>query len=156
MKTLDPDQLEVARILFSLPGATGFALAGGTALLLSGAIERPTRDIDAFMAAQPGIDHGNVQPLADELAAALAARKILAILDRAEGRDFTDLHTLSQRHQRDGIIAWAQQLDAGLTASAITHSFSHLDRLDDSELPTEEPDVIRDVFADWSRELRRD
>lgn len=212
MRTLDPDQLEVARILFALPSATGFALAGGSALLLSGAIERPTRDIDAFIAAQPGIDHGNVEPLANELAAALAAndwtthvvrshvtftrleatrqgttveidlavdsaplfpirmidglpvlasqdlaaRKILAILDRAEGRDFTDLHALSQRHRRDEIIAWAQQLDAGLTTSAIAHSFAHLDRLDDSELPTEEPDVIREVFADWSLELRRD
>jgi hypothetical protein len=73
MTTLDPDQLEVAKILFALPSATGFALAGGSALLLSGAIERPTRDIDAFIAAQPGMDHGNVQPLAEELAAALTA-----------------------------------------------------------------------------------
>jgi len=209
MKTLDPDQLEVARVLFALPSATGFALARGSALLLSGAIERPTRDIDAFIAAQPGIDHGNVQPLAEELAAALAsngwtthivrshvtfarleatrqgtiveidlavdspllfpirmidglpalasqdlaARKILAILDRAEGRDFTDLHTLSQQYQRDEIIAWAQQLDAGLTTSAIAHSFAHLDRLDDNELPTGEPDVVREVFADWTLEL---
>ena len=64
MNTLDPDQLEVARILFALPSATGFALAGGSALLLSGTIERPTRDIDAFIAARPGIHHGNVQPLA--------------------------------------------------------------------------------------------
>ena len=48
----------------------------------------------------------------------LAARKILAILDRAEGRDFTDLYTLSQHFQREEIIAWAQQLDAGLTTSA--------------------------------------
>ncbi len=86
----------------------------------------------------------------------LAARKILAILDRAEGRDFTDLHTLSQRHRRDEIIAWAQRLDAGLTTSAIAHSFAHLDRLDDSELPTEEPGVVRDVFAGWTLELRRD
>ena len=212
MKTLDPDQLEVARVLFALPSATGFALAGGSALLLSGTIERPTRDIDAFIAAQPGVHHGDVQPLAHELAAALAAndwtthivrshetftrleatrqsttveidlavdspplfpihtidglpvlapqdlaaRKILAILDRAEGRDFTDLHTLSRRFQRDEIVAWAQQLDAGLTTGAIADSFAHLHRLDNNELPTDQPDTVREVFAAWALDLRRD
>ncbi len=53
MTSLDTAQLNIARILFSLPAAGGFALAGGSALVVHGAIDRPTRDIDAFVAAKP-------------------------------------------------------------------------------------------------------
>ncbi len=51
MSRLDSKQLEVAGLLFALPEADGFALAGGCALLALDAIDRPTRDIDAFIAA---------------------------------------------------------------------------------------------------------
>ncbi len=71
MTTLDPNQLEVARLLFSLPSAAGYALAGGSALLAAGVIDRPTRDVDAFVAARPGPSPGDVRPLAGDLAAAL-------------------------------------------------------------------------------------
>lgn len=47
-------QQEVARILFGLPESPGFALAGGSALVLLGVIDRPTRDLDAFVAARAG------------------------------------------------------------------------------------------------------
>ena len=45
-------QLQIAQLLFDLPEARGFALAGGSALLALGTIDRPTRDIDAFVAAR--------------------------------------------------------------------------------------------------------
>ncbi len=74
MTPLDPIQAGVALLLFSLPESTGFAIAGGVALLAHGTIDRPTRDIDAFAAAQPGPTPGDVT----ELATALHGRLVKA------------------------------------------------------------------------------
>lgn len=209
MSSLEPAQHDIAQILFGLPAAAGFALAGGSALVAHGAIERPTRDIDAFIAARPGSPPGDVRPLASALVDALgaedwavvvvrdhatftrliatrqgdgveidlavdsptlfppaiidgiptlttqdlAARKILAIIDRAEGRDFTDLHALQQRFGRDDCVSWAQQLDVGLTSTAVAEAFNQLSRLGDNELPTDDPNLIRTCFFEWSTEL---
>ena len=84
----------------------------------------------------------------------LAARKVLAILDRAEGRDYTDLCALVKRFSRKACVDWALQLDAGLTTTAIADAFGGLDRLADAELPSPEPDVVRGLFTAWSIELR--
>jgi hypothetical protein len=210
MSSLEPHQLEIAYILFEQPAAVGFCLAGGSALLALGAIDRPTRDIDAFVAARPGPAPGDVRPLAAELTDALAAvgwevtlirshdtftrlvanrsdigveidlavdspplfpienidrlpvlapqdlaaRKILATLDRAEARDFTDLFALVERFGRDDCISWARQLDTGLTTTAIADALDQLDRLDDDELPTTRPVEVRSAFATWASELR--
>jgi hypothetical protein len=45
---LSPLQLRVARIIAGLDEATGFALAGGAALIVRGEVERRTRDLDFF------------------------------------------------------------------------------------------------------------
>ncbi len=55
----------------------------------------------------------------------LAARKILAILDRTEGRDFTDLRALSPRLGRAQCVGWAQQLDSGVSEHAVSPTLSH-------------------------------
>lgn len=83
----------------------------------------------------------------------LAARKILAIVDRAEGRDFTDLQALEARYSKTECVQWALAPDSGLTQQAIGHAFGHLDRLVDSELPTAEPDTTRAFFSGWRGEL---
>lgn len=213
MNRLTALQREAARLLFGLPESAGFALAGGSALVALGVIDRPTRDLDAFIAAQHSDPPGDVNPLVRAYKSALvghgwsvelirrhatfarlvaaldgetieidlavdspplfpiehvndiptlaaedlAARKILAVLDRAEGRDFTDLWILAQRCGRDKCIVWAQQLDPGVTDSSIAHAFDQLARLRDDELPCqrrEQPDV-RQWFAQWSTDLRR-
>ncbi len=210
MTTLDPNQLLVARLLFSLPSAQGYALAVGAALLALGVIDRPTRDVDAFVAARPGASPGDVRPLVGEAVPALeaagwtvetvrlhqtfarlvakhesgvveidlavdspplfafgdvdgipvlaledlAARKILAILDRAEGRDFTDLLALAERFSPAECIEWARRLDEGITPATIADSFEKLDRLGDHELPTDDPDGLRASFRAWSHDLR--
>jgi hypothetical protein len=41
-------QTAVAHLFFSLPESQGFFLAGGLALIVAGAVDRPTKDIDAF------------------------------------------------------------------------------------------------------------
>lgn len=209
MTKLAPAQLEVARCLFGLPEAEGFALAGGAALLAHGTIERPTRDIDAFAGAKAGPTPGDVRPLSRVLATRLsedgwtvtvvrshetfgrliaakdgeeveidlavdsprlfpteviddipmlaepdlAARKVLAILDRSEGRDFTDLEALQATLGREQCVRWAKELDTGVTNEAIASSFSNLNRLDDSELPTTTPASTRSLYDQWRAEL---
>ena len=84
----------------------------------------------------------------------LAARKILAIIDRAEGRDFTDLDALQQQYGQGNCINWAQQLDSGLTTTAIADAFTKIRRLTDTELPTKDPGATRDCFSNWINDLR--
>lgn len=211
MSGLSDVQLAVARLLFDLPEARGFALAGGSALLALGAIDRPTRDLDAFVAAKAENPPGDVGPLVAALRARLAgegwaisidrelgtfarllverngeeveidlavdssplfpledvdglpvlsgpdlaARKVLAILDRAEGRDFTDLRTLADRYSKAECIRWAQALDAGVRTSDVASAFTKLTRLRDADLPCPPQAVppLRAWFEAWSTDL---
>jgi hypothetical protein len=206
-------QRRAARILFELPDSAGFALAGGSALVALGVVDRLTRDLDAFIAAEPRNPPGDVRPLARSFTAALAAerwtvalvrdhvtfarllatldgetievdlavdspplfplqqvdgipaltaedlatRKVLAILDRTEGRDFTDLWALSTRLGRAECIAWAQQLDSGVSEHDVADAFMRLERLGDDELPCvpAKRAAVRTWFVDWTTELRR-
>jgi len=86
----------------------------------------------------------------------LAARKVLAVLDRAEGRDFTDLWVLAREHGRAETITWAEQLDSGVTAGQIAAAFDQLDRIHDDDLPCRRSDrpAVRIRFARWSEQLR--
>ena len=211
VSALSDEQLEIARVLFGLPGAAGFALAGGSALVALNIVDRETRDIDAFVAARPGHDPGDVRPFAsmltdnlrplgwtartmmfqttfcrllvsrDEIEVEvdlavdspplfavdtvnnlpvlttpdLAARKILAILDRSEGRDFSDLWALSRRLGKAECLGWARQLDHGIEPAHVAAAFGRIDRLDDSEFPVPIASVaeIRTWYLDWSNEL---
>lgn len=214
MSGFSDGQLDVARLLFALPEAQGFALAGGSALLALGAIGRATRDIDAFVAARPETPPGDVGPLVAALCSRLlaggwavtvdrelvtfarlvarrddeavevdlavdspplfplevvnglpvlsgqdlAARKVLAILDRAEGRDFTDLRALAERYSQAECIRWAKELDAGIRTADIARAFTKLERLRDAELPCppEAVSPVRTWFARWSTDLLAD
>lgn len=75
-------QLQIAQLLFDLPEARGFALAGGSALLALGTIDRPTRDIDAFVAAKAETPPGDVGPLATALRDRLLADGWAVKIDR--------------------------------------------------------------------------
>lgn len=211
MSGFSEPQLDVARRLFGLPEARGFALAGGSALLALGTIDRPTRDIDAFVAAKPETPPGDVGPLVAALrdrlledgwavtvdrelvtfarllatrngdgveidlavdspplfplevvdglpvlcGPDLAARKVLAILDRAAGRDFTDLKALAERFSKGDCIRWAQELDSGVRAVDIAAAFTRLDRLADADLPCSSSAApgLRAWFHRWSADL---
>lgn len=65
---LSDAQREIATILFGLAEARGFVLAGGSALVAHGAVDRETRDIDAFVQALPTQPPGDVTALADQAA----------------------------------------------------------------------------------------
>lgn len=211
MSGFSAGQLEIAQLLFELPEARGFALAGGSALLALGTIDRPTRDIDAFVAAKAETPPGDVGPLVAALRVRLlaegwavtidrefvtfarlvvtrdgdaveidlavdapplfplevidglpvlsgpdlAARKVLATLDRAEGRDFTDLRALAERYSQAECIRWAHDLDAGVRTSDIAGAFTKLTRLGDADLPCRAEAVpsLRTWFGEWSTDL---
>lgn len=63
---LRPLQEQVARIVASLPEATGFALAGGAALVVGRVVDRSTKDLDFF-----GPSADDVQNLLEALEVAL-------------------------------------------------------------------------------------
>jgi len=98
----------------------------------------------------PTEDIGGIPILAES---DLAARKVLAILDRAEGRDFTDLQALQATLGRDRCITWAKDLDAGISNTDVAAAFAKLERLADTELPTPNPAGTRRLFTEWAAAL---
>ncbi len=212
MSELSPFQRRVAEVLFNLPEADRYALAGGAALILRRIISRETADLDAFIAARPGPDPGTVDALAEAFAAAahdfgwtvqtsrrnstfcryfvssggdrtevdlavdsppleppeavgglpvltsldLGGRKVLAIVDRLETRDYTDLYALAGILGRRTCIEVALSMDAGLRATDIADAFARVTSLLDRRFPegTEDPALIRRYFTDWADELR--
>ena len=70
MSGLTDFQTEVVRLFFSLPGSSGFLLAGGGALLASGLTDRPTEDLDFF----GEVGRSNVAVARDELETAIVER----------------------------------------------------------------------------------
>jgi hypothetical protein len=88
----------------------------------------------------------------------LAGRKVLATLDRAEARDFTDLWSLSRLLGRTACVAAAQRLDDGVDATSIHAAFANIGRLTDDEFPAapDDVDAVRRWFIDWRRDLEGD
>ncbi len=214
MSDLLPVQRDLARLLFSLPEAAGYALAGGAALVVRQIVDRDTRDLDAFIAATPGPTPGTVDLLADAFTEAarragwtlqttrrhptfcrfildrdddtveldlavdsplletptaidgipvltpldLAARKVLAIVDRLEARDYTDLHALAHLVGQQICIDSALTMDAGLTVGAIVEAFKRIDRIADDRYPERATDAAttRRYFTTWALELLDD
>jgi hypothetical protein len=61
----------------------------------------------------------------------LAARKVLAIVDRLEARDYTDLYALAHLVGQQICIDSALAMDAGLGVSAIAEAFERVRRIPD-------------------------
>ena len=214
MSGLLPIQRDLARMLFSLPEAVGYALAGGAALVVQQIVDRDTRDLDAFIAAEPGPAPGTVDGLADAFTGAaqragwslqtirrhptfcrfilqrdddtaeldlavdsplleppgemdgipvltpldLAARKVLAIVDRLEARDYTDLYALAHLVGQQICIDSTLSMDAGLSVSAIAEAFGRVDRIPDDRFPDRATDAAttRRYFTTWSHDLLDD
>lgn len=213
MSELSPIQRRIAHILFDLPESTGFALAGGAALILRQVVTRETQDLDAFIGALPGPNPGTVDSLADALANEaerhgwrietarrhptfcrfiidcdgitvavdlavdspsleppqtvdgipvlttldLAARKVLAIVDRLEARDYTDLYALSELVGQLACIDAALSMDAGLRSADIAEAFDRVSSPADDRFPPSaaDPASIRHYFTTWARNLHR-
>jgi hypothetical protein len=87
----------------------------------------------------------------------LAGRKVIALFDRAEARDFADVYVLAQRYDKSRLLAWAGEVDAGFSLNVFADMTDSVSRFGDDELPVDAEDVgpLREFFAGWAKELRR-
>jgi predicted nucleotidyltransferase component of viral defense system len=85
----------------------------------------------------------------------LGARKLLALFDRAQPRDFVDVYTLAESFGKQVVFELAAQIDAGLDRTYLVVAFAILNRIPAELLPCN-PDTVeptRAFFATWSQEL---
>lgn len=87
----------------------------------------------------------------------LAGRKLIALFDRAEARDFCDVYALAQRFNKEVLLSQASAIDAGFDSRYLAQMFRTLDRFEDVELPVPPEDArpLRAFFAAWITELAR-
>ena len=85
----------------------------------------------------------------------LAGRKLLALFDRAEARDFTDVHALANLYGTNTILDVASHLDAGLTPDLLATSISTAHRFRPTEFPIPAEDVpdMLAFFTAWREQL---
>lgn len=85
----------------------------------------------------------------------LAARKLLALFDRAAARDFVDLHALSTRFDLDRLIQVAAQLDSGFDPVVLVEMLASVRRFTDEELADlgAEPTALRAFIDRWRADL---
>ncbi|MDZ7733545.1 MAG: nucleotidyl transferase AbiEii/AbiGii toxin family protein [Acidimicrobiia bacterium] len=85
----------------------------------------------------------------------LAARKLLALFDRAAARDFVDLHAISERLDLHDVLAAAEVIDEGFDIGVLVEMLAHVDRFDDEELRRlgANPSTLREFTRAWSVEL---
>jgi hypothetical protein len=85
----------------------------------------------------------------------LAGRKTLALFDRAEARDFTDVYALVQRYGKQLLLARAAEVDMGFDMAVFAQMLGTLSRFEDGELPFPSGQVseLRSFFASWAVEL---
>jgi hypothetical protein len=86
----------------------------------------------------------------------LAGRKVIALFDRAEARDFADVYVLAQRYDKSELLAWAAEVDAGFSPHVFADMTNAVARFSDDELPITADDAgpLREFFAAWATELR--
>lgn len=85
----------------------------------------------------------------------LAGRKLLALFDRAEARDFVDVYVLSKKFGNQKIFDAATQIEVSLNKPILARMMNALDRFSDDELPIDHSEVgaLRKYFANWANEL---
>lgn len=86
----------------------------------------------------------------------VAARKVVALFDRAAARDFVDVYVLSQQFDRDELLRRAMQIDLGLDLDIFASMLESHERFEDVELilTSESVAEIRRFFDAWSETLR--
>lgn len=86
----------------------------------------------------------------------LAGRKVIALFDRAEARDFTDVHALAARYGTARLLELAAAVDRGFDESVFADMLDSLARFTDDEIPVAADEVprVRAFAADWAARLR--
>lgn len=85
----------------------------------------------------------------------LAARKLLALFDRAEARDFTDVHALVNLYGTDTVLATAQSIDPGLTPDRLAEALASIHRFTPGDFPIPSRDVpaLLGFYTHWQAQL---
>jgi hypothetical protein len=83
----------------------------------------------------------------------LAGRKVIALFDRAEARDFADCYLLADRFGKAELLERAADIDAGFDPQILAQMLRTLRRFADTEIPADNPDAIRAFFTAWADEL---
>lgn len=86
----------------------------------------------------------------------LAGRKVIALFDRAEARDFADVYILAQRYSKPLLLARAAEVDGGFDLAVFADMLDTLSRFTDTEIPVnpDEVNFLREFFTRWATELR--
>ena len=85
----------------------------------------------------------------------LAGRKVIALFDRAEARDFVDVHALAHRYGKPLLLRRAAEVDAGFDVQVFTQMLASLERFTDADVPSDDVAALRQFFVAWRDELRR-
>ncbi len=85
----------------------------------------------------------------------LAGRKLIALFDRAEARDFADVYALAQRFGTFLLLERAKEVDTGFNTSTLVEMLRTLSRFSDDEIPVTSTDrpALRHFFQTWADEL---
>lgn len=85
----------------------------------------------------------------------LAARKLLALFDRAEARDFVDVHSLSARFDLDDLVGHVGNLDEGFTTALLAEMLASHHRFTDDDLADlgGNPSQLRAWADEWRARL---
>ena len=85
----------------------------------------------------------------------LAGRKLLALYDRAEARDFVDVFVLCEVFGKDLILARAAEIEGSIDRSSLAEMMRAISRFSDQDLPISPDRVssLRKYFEDWAKEL---
>jgi Nucleotidyl transferase AbiEii toxin, Type IV TA system len=85
----------------------------------------------------------------------LAGRKLLALFDRAQPRDFVDVFELVRRFGKKAVLSAALDIDPGLDSGYLAVALRRAKVFAPTEFPCEETSVVEIVrFADdWASEL---
>jgi len=85
----------------------------------------------------------------------LAGRKLLALYDRAEARDFVDVYVLGEVFGKDLILARAAEIEGSVDQSSLAQMMRAISRFSDQDLPISPDRVssLRKYFEEWAEEL---
>lgn len=72
----------------------------------------------------------------------LAGRKVVALFDRAEARDFADVFALAHRYEPDLLLRRAAEVDLGFDLEIFASMLGTLDRFTDADLPVSDDDTV--------------
>lgn len=123
-----------------------FHISGDNDLIIEFAIDSAARLPPVISIAGPTFDPEE-----------LAGRKLIALFNRADARDFTDVYALAQRFGRATLLQRAHDIDPGFDRSVLAEMIGTLARFVDAELPIDIADTaaVRSFFTGWAHDLEQ-